>query len=57
MSEASALMPHYKCHKEVWALKIKDIVPKQLKPLSAQTARNLTVPSSIQLKMDMPLFP
>lgn len=25
MSEAAAEMPRYKCHKEVWALKIKDV--------------------------------
>jgi hypothetical protein len=27
MSEAQVEMPKYKCHKEVWALKIKDIQP------------------------------
>lgn len=25
MSEVAAQMPRYKCHKEVWALKIKEI--------------------------------
>lgn len=28
MGNAEIEMPKYKCHKEVWALKIKDIVPQ-----------------------------
>jgi hypothetical protein len=39
---ASAEMPRYKCHKEVWALKIADIIPQTLpKPTIAELEKIL----------------
>jgi hypothetical protein len=40
-SGAAAEMPKYKCHKEVWALKIEDIVPHNYDKPNEETNGNL----------------